>query len=215
MAIAEHELIKSIAELSPSPEVSDWPPTRKFTRFEYYAMAEAGILKPDEKVELLDGEIYLRGERRGDQMFPIGPGHLYATSKLSRILERSLTVSACVVEGSPLVLSDKSEPEPDLLVLRGDLDDYKAVHPVSRDVLLAVEVAQSSLGFDRTQKCSRFADAKIPEYWIVNLVERQIEVFRDPSPDGDYATKLVYSISESVSPLAQPDILIVVADVLP
>ena len=147
----------------------------------YHRMAEAGILAPDARVELVDGEIL--------DMVPIGSEHGGRTGRLHQCLLLALAGKAFVTASSPLRIDDFNEPEPDILVLRQRADDYIDAHPTPADVLLAVEVANSSRPFDRTVKAELYARAGVREYWIVDLVERCVEVCRGPSPDGGWASR--------------------------
>ncbi|HET8577204.1 MAG TPA: Uma2 family endonuclease [Methylomirabilota bacterium] len=120
---------------------------------------------------------------------------------------------------APIALDDESEPEPDVAVVHGNRRDFVAGHP-SRTALI-VEVAESSLAFDREHKGSLYARARVPDYWIVNLVDRVLEVYREPVPsaavpfDWHYASLLRLGPADSVSPLALPSARIAVADLLP
>ncbi len=142
----------------------------------YHRMAEAGILAPDARVELIDGAIL--------DMVPIGSEHGGRTARLHQRLVLALAGKAFVTASSPLRIDDFNEPEPDLLVLRPRADDYIEALPTPADVLLVVEAAKTSRPFDRTVKADLYARAGVPEYWIVDLVERCVEVCRGPGPEG-------------------------------
>src|SRR5581483_6075006 len=147
------------------------PTPHRFTRDEYYRMGEAGLFA-EERVELLDGEVIT--------MPPQNPLHAGSTSRFATRLIRVLGTLFSVRMQLPIVLNDWSEPEPDVAICRFDPDDYRHEHPKASDVLLVVEVAATTLAYDRGRKVAAYASSGIPEYWIVNLVDRRIEVFRNP-----------------------------------
>jgi Uma2 family endonuclease len=201
MAILEREL----TEQAPSNEC---PKRWKITREAYHAMARAGAFAEQKHVELVNGDIY-------NHMSPIGVQHVYATNALLRLLNGVFLPDDAVIVGSGVNLSDFSEPEPDIIALRGKLDDYRTVQPTARDILLAVEVSMSTLAFDRAQNAAVYSQAGIPEYWIVNLAARQVEIYRDPQSDGAYASSIVVDESGSVSTLSRPEVHIQVSEFLP
>jgi Uma2 family endonuclease len=148
-------------------------------------------------VELLRGEVY--------QMSPIGPKHVHKVAQLDARLQETLRGKAVVLVQSPLRLSEDSEPEPDLMVLRPPLDRYREKLPAPEDVLLLVEVADTSLEFDREVKLPLYAEAGIPEVWLVNLKENLLEVYRDPR-GGRYREIRLLSPEEEVSPTLLPEV---------
>jgi len=147
---------------------------RKLTVRDYHLMAEAGIFAPDERVELLDGTLYA--------MAPQGPLHADLTSELQARFAAALENRARYRQHSPFALSDVSEPEPDLALVRPKR--YGVRHPHPDEIFLLVEVADSSLRRDRDLKPVVYARAGIPEYWLVNVQTREILVHRDPSAEG-------------------------------
>ncbi len=149
---------------------------RRFTRAEYYRMAEVGILRRRDRVELIRGEIV--------EMSPMGRRHRAFVDNLNHLLAPRLHDRAIVSIQMPLVLSDDTEPEPDLTVLRRRAVPYKEREAHGEDVLLLIEVADSSLAYDRSTKLRLYAEAGIPEYWVVDCVAETVEVYRDPGPDG-------------------------------
>jgi Uma2 family endonuclease len=183
---------------------------RRWTRREYDRMVEAGILGEDDPVELIDGEIV--------KMAPEGKPHASAVRRAHIALQRVFGPQGYVQVGLPMAPDDASEPEPDLAVLPGTVEDFEGEHPST--ALLVVEVAESSLRFDRKRKGSLYARAGIPEYWIVNLKRGRLEVYRDPmsDPDADlgwrYRTVRSLTPAEEVVPLGT-DQPIAVADLLP
>ena len=149
---------------------------RRFSRAEYYRMAEAGILGEDDRVELIEGEIV--------EMSPIGRFHRAFVGNLTQLLILRLAGRAIVWVQNPIVLSDDTEPQPDLAVIRRRAVSYKEREAYSDDVLLLIEVADSSLAYDRSTKLRLYAAAGIPEYWIVDCTTETVEIYRNPSPAG-------------------------------
>jgi Uma2 family endonuclease len=183
------------------------PLRRLFTRDEYYAMAEAGILRPEERVELIEGEIV--------RMAAIGNPHVGCVNRLVRQFSALVAVDRVVLSPqNPVNLTDISEPQPDVTLLRFREDFYGESRPTPEDVLLLVEVADSSLGFDRHTKIPLYARCGIPEAWLVNLVENVLEVHRTPSRDG-YREVRRLRRGDRIAPLAFPDFEIPVDAILP
>ncbi len=143
-----------------------------FSVAEYYKMAEVGILKPSDRVELIKGEII--------KMSPIKSFHAGVINFLVEQLNFKLFGKVVVAGQNPIRIGPHSEPEPDVVVAKFRKDRYQNRHPRPADIYLLIEVADSSLHFDRQIKLPLYAEAGIPEYWIVNLPERQIEVFHQP-----------------------------------
>jgi Uma2 family endonuclease len=181
------------------------PPRRKLTVDEYHRMAMDGILGPDERVELLDGELY--------EMTPIGDDHAGAVNGLNFTFGARLGGKAIVAVQNPVRLSYFSEPEPDISLLRPRPDFYRSGKPLPQDIFLLIEVASSSLEYDRDTKIPRYAAAGILEVWIVNLVDGQIEVYRAPER-GRYTLHTIYRRGESFAPLAFPDLVVRVEEIL-
>ncbi|MDT7922750.1 MAG: Uma2 family endonuclease [Thermus sp.] len=167
--------------------------TRYRFRVEEFERAFQGV----PHVELLRGEVY--------QMSPIGPKHVHKVAQLDARLQETLRGKAVVLVQSPLRLSEDSEPEPDLMVLKPPLDRYREKLPTPEDVLLLVEVADTSLEFDREAKLPLYAEAGIPEVWLVNLKENLLEVYRDPR-GGRYREIRLLSPEEEVSPTLLPEV---------
>ena len=180
------------------------PTRRRFTVEEYCAMAEAGILAEDERVELLDGEIFV--------MPPIGPPHEDGTTRLSRALILRLGDRAWVRVQNSVRLNDYGLPEPDIAVVRFR-DDYHRNRPTPADVLLVIEVADSSLRRDRELKLPHYAAAGIPEVWIANVPARQVEAFHDPV-NGVYQSRRIVPADGQISPIAFPDVVLTVGEFL-
>lgn len=160
--------------------LSRYPATRRrlLTVDEYHRMGEAGILTDDDRVELIEGELVA--------MAPIGSEHVAATNALNRLLVLAVGDHAIVSVQNPVRLTQHSEPQPDFAVL--ELRDYRTMLPRPEDTLLAVEVANTSLDYDRTVKLALYASSGIPEVWIVDLAAQLVEVYR--SPVGDRYTSV-------------------------
>jgi Uma2 family endonuclease len=177
---------------------------RRWTRQEYDRMIDAGILGPSDRVELIEGEII--------EMSPQKPPHAVCVQLAEVALRRAFREGFHTRVQLPLALAD-SEPEPDLAVVRGSIRDYLAEHPTT--AVLVVEVADATLDYDRRRKARVYARAGIPEYWLVNLVDRVVEVYREPYPDDSYAQVQRFGATNSVSPLAAPRAQIEVEAMLP
>ena len=175
---------------------------RTFTCEEYHQMAEAGILSPEERLELIDGEIYV--------MPPIGDRHVETVNLFNETLMPLLAGRARVSIQNPVRLDWRNEPEPDIVVFRAGVRGA----PRPESILLLIEVAESTLGMDRQTKLARYAFFGVPEYWIVNLLTEQIEVYREPEGD-QYRVARRYGRGERLSLLAFPDVEFAVDDVLP
>lgn len=181
------------------------PTRRRFTVDEYHCMGQAGILRNDERVELLDGEIML--------MPPIGSGHGGGVLRFSTRFSRRLGERVLVNVQNPLRLSAGAEPIPDIALLRPRDDFYATSHPGPEDVLLVVEVADTSLRYDRGTKLAVYAAANVAEVWIADLQGRRLLVYRAPK-DGEYTEMLIIGRDGSVAPLTFPDEVFLVAELL-
>jgi Uma2 family endonuclease len=179
---------------------------RLFTVDEYQRMGETGIIHEDERVELLDGEIF--------KMSPIGGPHIWCINKANLVLVVRLQGRAFVSIQNPVRLNDMTEPQPDVVVLRMPADPDAAEVPVAADVLLLIEVADSSLDYDRGEKLPRYAAAGIPEVWIADLIHKRVEVYRDPVGDR-YHYEAIVERAGVLTPLAFPDVAIPCAKILP
>ena len=190
---------------NPKPAMSSQAARRYFTVDEYHRMGEAGILREDDRVELIEGEIIT--------MSPIGSHHAACVKRLNEQLSRLLTGRALVGIQDPILLNDSSEPQPDLTILRRRDDFYAAAHPHATDVQLLIEVADTSITYDREGKLPIYARAGIPEVWIVNLSAEVVETYNEPLR-GAYKNSHTFRRGESVTPLSFPDIAIPVANIL-
>lgn len=178
---------------------------RPFTVQEYYTMAEAGILTPDDRVELLDGQIVI--------MSPIGSRHAACVNRLTFLLPDVLRQQAVLSVQNPVRLDNFSEPEPDVALLKPRADFYAARHPGPDDVLLIIEVADRSLDTDCRLKLPLYARSGIQEVWLVILEQNLIEVYRRPTPDG-YQDRMSARRGEHLDILALPDMSVSVDDIL-
>jgi Uma2 family endonuclease len=176
-----------------------------FTVDAYHRLAELGVLDEDDRVELLDGQIVA--------MTPIGGAHAACVIRLNALLSRRAGNDICVSVQNPVVLAERWEPQPDLAVLRRAAGLSGAWLPSPEDVLLVIEVADTSLERDRDVKIPRYAAAGIPEAWLVDLAGNAISVYRGPGPDG-YGDIITVSRGEILRPLLVPGVAIPVADVL-
>jgi Uma2 family endonuclease len=188
-----------------------YPRTRRWTRFEYDRLIDNGMFQPGERLELLAGDLVVRG--------PQGDPHTLAVELVNEALRAAFGPEWRVRVQLPIALDEESEPEPDVSVAPGRVRDSTEAKP-SR-LALVVEIADSSLALDREHKSSLYARARVPDYWIVNLVDRVLEIYRDPRPDASasygWAYRSVQSLhaGEHVSPLAAPTARVPIADLLP
>jgi len=197
MAIARTQKTTAAEDAGPSPHL--------FTVDEYYKMGEIGIFDEDSRVELIDGVIY--------DMPPIGPEHAGSFEQSAGVLRDALGTRASVRHQNPLHVGDRSEPQPDLVIVRRRSDFYRSAHPAPDDVLLIFEIADSSLTHDRNIKASAYARAGIREYWILDLRHGVLIVHRDPSEEG-YGSVQQLKRGDTVTLVVFPDVTIAVADVL-
>ena len=192
-------------------EQAERPAQRRWTRYEYARLIDHGVLDEDEPIELLDGLLLVKEPQHSP--------HRTAVLLVAKALEWAFGEGWFVQTQSPIILDDRSEPEPDVCVVRGSPRDYVDAHP--RRPALIVEVAQSGLRRARGRKAVAYARARIADYWIVNLVDRVLEVHREPARPGPALRRWAYAAIESlganavITPLAAPLATIRVADLLP
>jgi Uma2 family endonuclease len=184
---------------------------RRWSREEYERMIDAGVLTPEDQVELIDGDIIT--------MTPQKSRHATAVQLAQIAIGRAFGEGFSVRTQLPLALGPDSEPEPDIAVVAGSPRDYRDRHPAT--ALLIVEVADASLTFDRTVKAGVYARAGLTDYWLLNLIDNVLEVHRGPelvagAPRGwRYGSVERYGAGQSVAPLARANCSISVADLLP
>ena len=183
----------------------DSPARRRFSVHEYYKMAEEGILKPDERVELIDGDIIV--------MCPIGSRHSGSVNRLTELLIQVLVSRAVVSVQSPIRLDERTEPEPDFAALKPRADYYSDSHPGPNDVFFLIEVMESSAAYDRGSKIKLYARFGISEVWLVDLRRKLIEIHRRPM-DGIYKESLIITPGERFVPEAFPDVVFEVDAIL-
>lgn len=189
-----------LAPLKPLPVTH-----RKFTTREYYTMLAAGVLHEDDRLELIEGEIV--------EMSPINPAHAGHIKRLIRLFEKKVGDRVVLGVQDPLDLGDDSQPQPDMLVLKPRDDFYEQAHPVPADVLLLIEVSDSTVAYDRNVKAPLYARAGVQEVWIVNLPDRQLEIYRHPTLGG-YGEQRWLQPGETLTPTAFPDLTLAVDDIL-
>jgi Uma2 family endonuclease len=184
---------------------------RWITREEFEALMESGVFAPEERLELIAGELTRRE--------PVNTFHAVAVVLIGEVLSQVLPKDLHLRIQLPLALGEYDEPFPDVAVISGSPRDYLNKHPTT--ALLVVEVSEASLKTDREIKGSLYASAGIPAYWIVNLKERVVEVYREPAEDAravygvSYRQRAVLRVGERLSPLFAPDATIAVEQLIP
>lgn len=171
----------------------------KLSVADYYRMGEAGILHEDDRIELIEGDLI--------DMAPIGSKHASTVIRLERLLIKAVGEKAVVSGQNPLSLSNQSVPQPDVMVLKPRADDYFDALPESADVLVLIEVADSSIDYDRNTKLPLYAREGIPEVWIIDLNAQLLERYTLPS-GGSYSQHESLNRHDSVSPASLPDVTI-------
>jgi Uma2 family endonuclease len=166
--------------------MQEWPRRHRITVDHYYRMAEVGLFQPDERVELINGEII--------DMLPMGSGHASKLQRLAAALTVALDGRAILRPQLPLRLSEDSEPMPDIAVVALRPDLYETGHPGAADALLVIELSESTLRYDRDVKVPMYALSGVPEVWIVDLKANQLRVYRHPR-DGVYAATEVRGLA--------------------
>ncbi len=195
-----------------APDTGIFP--RRWTVQEYHRAAQGGVFGPDERLDLIQGEILKKVAQN--------PPHRTALRNTAKTLERTLGAGFEVFSQAPFVASADTEPEPDVYVVPGASNDYADRDIQTSDILLLVEVSDTTIGFDRGRKAAVYAEAGVADYWVLNVQERCLEVRREPAtlPPGEpfpfgYQTITVFQEPEAVAPLASPDRPVRVADLLP
>jgi Uma2 family endonuclease len=170
---------------------------RLFTVEEFHRMGKAGVFSEDDRVELLDREIV--------QMTPIGSRHAACVKRLIRLLDREVGDRTIVAAQDPIQLGEHSEPRPDLALLKPCPDFYAHAHPGPADVLLLIEVAETSADTDREAKLPLYARSGVFEVWLVDLSTERVEVYRKPAPHG-YQESRTVGRGQHLAPQALPDL---------
>jgi Uma2 family endonuclease len=192
---------------SPSQVVIESPVNLKYwTVQDYHRMSDLGILDPSQRTELIAGQIILKTAKR--------TAHVITLQLLANSIQAQLGTTAFISTQDPIRLDNFSEPEPDLAIVKGSILDYSQAHPGAEDIYLVIEVADSTLKQDCEVKDKLYARSSIVEYWVIDIKNRQVQIFRDPTPTG-YSSQLILTETHSVSPLAFPEISIAIASILP
>lgn len=184
---------------------------KRFTVAEYHRLGELGFFRQEERVELIKGEII--------EMAAKGTPHCVCETLLYRELVQLLLNRAMVRGQQPIIIPDHSEPEPDLAIVRNVNDNYLSSHPSPSDILLLIEISNSTLKYDREVKLPLYAEAGISDYWIFNLIKSCLECYSQPYQDSqgnfDYRRKLILLPNESVKLPSFPDLILDLSKVFP
>ena len=182
-----------------STQMEGWPRKHRITVDEYYRMAEVGVLAPDARVELIEGEII--------DMAPMGSDHASVVEQLTALLVDAVRGQALVRPQTPVRLSRSTEPEPDFALLKPRPDHYRNAHPAGADVLLVIEVSDSSLRYDLDVKVPLYAKHEVPEVWIVDLQGERVLVYRSLA-DGAYREHFAHEHPGEMSPTSLPHLAV-------
>ena len=192
-------------------DVAEHPPRPyRFTRKDYYAMGDAGLFE-NQRVELIDGEILLMSPQKGP--------HAASAGRLTEMFVKQAPDGIIVRCQLPLKLGGRTEPEPDIAIVKGSWDEFIESHPKTAE--LVIEIANASVNYDRKNKGSLYAKAQIPEFWLINLIDKCVEVFRKPVKAKDqifgykYSSCQILRSGETISPLFLPGMKITVKELLP
>ena len=188
-----------------APTISKTPTKHRFTVEQYYKMAEVGILDVEQRTELIEGEVI--------EMSPIGAKHAACLSKLADVLRDRTRNKALVRQQNPIHMGDRSEPQPDIAVVKERQNYYLESHPIPTEIFLLIEVADSTLKYDRDVKVPLYAKAGIPELWIANLEAQVFETYRQPSETG-YQHVQIYGKGEVINLLMLPDVAIAIDEIM-
>ncbi|NER23002.1 MAG: Uma2 family endonuclease [Symploca sp. SIO1C2] len=173
---------------------------------EYHCMADAGVFHPEERVELIAGQLV--------KMAAKGTAHTVTLRRINRLFTcLSFQIEVMVQIQDPIVLDDYSEPEPDFALLRLEPREYIDAHPTAADTYLVIEVADSSFKYDSETKAKLYAQSNIADYWVLDVVKRQLHVFRQPSNQG-HQSEVILTEDDSISPLQFPEIKISIQEML-
>lgn len=162
-------------------------PTYQFSVDAYHRLVEVGILKEDDKVELIEGQII--------QMTPIKSPHAACVDRLGDLLRNLFIKKSIVRSQNPITLGAHSEPEPNLAVVKYKADYYETAHPIPKEIYIAIEISQSTEQYDRTIKIPLYAKYGIPEAWLVNLNKKEIEIYQQPTEEG-YSITSIYGLTD-------------------
>ncbi|ACK64490.1 protein of unknown function DUF820 [Rippkaea orientalis PCC 8801] len=179
---------------------------KRWTIEDYHRMSELGILDAEERTELIEGQITLMAAK--------GTHHVTSLYLLANLLREQVGNRALIRTQDPIQLNDFSEPEPDLAIVLGKVWDYVDHHPCPEDISLIIEIADSTLKYDCEIKDKLYAQAGIVEYWVLDLKNRQLHLFCDPTPTA-YKSHLILTEPNQVSPLAFSDVIVSLSAILP
>ncbi|MDS4031265.1 MAG: Uma2 family endonuclease [Candidatus Contendobacter sp.] len=186
-------------------EALNLQPRHRWTVAEYHRMGEVGLLHEDSRVELIDGEII--------EMAPIGSAHGGNVKRFIRLFSKVIGNKAIIAAQDPVVLSGYAEPQPDISILRWRADDYEQSNPHPEDVLLLIEVSDSTLRYDRDVKIPLYAKNGIPEVWLLDIPNRKLEIYREPI-NGEYRQRDCRQTGQ-IAPILCPDAVIDLAELFP
>ena len=182
------------------------PATRLWTVEEYHHMVEVGIISPEERVELIEGEVISMAAKK--------PPHVVITELTSAYLRELFREVAHIRSQDPVFLNDRTEPEPDIAVVMPPLRRYLDHHPQPEEIFLIIEVADATLKFDTKKKAEAYASSKIADYWVIDAVDRQVYVFRAPVA-GTYTEEIILGENCTIKLLALPEIEVVFQEFFP
>lgn len=190
---------KATTTTTPNAPESFAPHRYRLTVAEYHRLGEMAIFDEDFRVELIEGDLIA--------MPPIGERHAGKTRQLNRLFSARVGAAALVDVQNPVALDQHSEPQPDLALLKPRSDFYESGHPQPEDVLLLLEISDSTLRYDRDIKVPLYAKAGIPEVWLLDLPGQRLEVYRRPSGEG-YREILYPAFDETIAPVLLPDLVL-------
>jgi Uma2 family endonuclease len=194
--------------IAAEPSLAEARPIFRLGVETYHQMIHTGLFDEDDRVELIEGELHA--------MTPIHPDHAGKNNRLNRLLNKRVGDAALVSVQNPLTLAPRSEPEPDLMLLRPRDDFYEDANPTPADTLLVIEICDSSLRYDREVKVPLYAAHDIPEVWLVDLQHRRLEVYREPyrEPGNEgYRLMLRPAPSEEIAPVLLPSVRLRVSEI--
>jgi Uma2 family endonuclease len=178
---------------------------RLWTVEEYHGMARAGILREDDRLELIKGEVVA--------MSPIGVRHMACVNRLNHLLMKHFHEQAVISVQNSVYLDEHSEPVPDVVLFKYRQDFYNQNAPTADDVLLLIEVSDSTLPYDRNVKRPLYAQAGIIEYWLINLVDNSVEVHREPE-EGAFTKTFICYRNDEITAVSFPDVTFQITDLL-
>lgn len=200
-ALLDRDAVASTAAIVETPEPLT-PHRYRLTVAEYHRLGENGIFDEDFRVELIEGDLIA--------MPSIGEQHASKTRQLNRLFSLQVGDTAIVDVQNPVALDVHSEPQPDMVLLKPRPDFYASAHPGPEDVLLLIEVSDSTLRYDRDIKVPLYAKAGIPEVWLLDVTGQRLEIYRRPSPEG-YREIHYPAPTESIAPVLLPELILSVA----